>query len=390
MTEDDSSEETTNGMASPDDGSPEDSAAPSDANGHDDDSDDGLTESDAAGPARGRGGPAPDERYDPLRAYDPEREFQWIMEERTGVDSSLAKFTSPFAKRIILAHYITAGAVVWSAAIMPFVEAIHYCGLALPTWLRLFLILGVPLLVFLGFAAWRYHFLMIALRWVHVRLVMYIDDDVANRLMQDHRGYGGAVNDMDEEASQEALLHLLRLRMRAFNNWMRIGAHPFIFGIGMRGPLTDTFFAPRLYVAAAPVLTFLAFISLQIGVVMGQGAFDGTGVFGAIGVFLDQVYVALTAEWVPILPGVLSVPVAALLAAGFALAFQTYRMAVASKHFITAELGSYLKTDLEAWTHDCSRIILRRHRFLLKLAQRIMTQRGYVGGDAGGWQDLTD
>ncbi|MFP3943565.1 MAG: hypothetical protein ACLFWF_06720 [Alphaproteobacteria bacterium] len=340
------------------------------------------------GDAPEEAGAGPEPGYNPLKQYDPEREFDYIVEARTEVDATLLDHTRPFAEGVLRLIHLSAFAVVWAAGIMPALEAVSWFGFTPGPFWHGAVILSVPAGVLLFALGWLFIRLPIMMKWVAVYIEMYLDDEISNLLIRERDASRGELKGI-HIGSNIALLRLLRLRMRAFHFWHRISIHTFILnGMFFRRVLETPFRAPRLWANGVPILALTVFLSMQWGMLMGEGGLpadfmEAAQAYGA------RLWAALTALR---LGGGVEGPYAApYLAAGFALAFFAYWLSRRARGKVTARLEGFLDTShfLTPSTHDCSRDILAKHEQLIRILARIVA-RGRNGPGEMGSNELSE
>lgn len=352
------------------------------AGGGADDGDNGQDGDDIQDERRATAQAASAQAYDPLRQYDPRREFGDIETERAKIDERLLSITGPFALAVVFLVRISAFAVVWAAGIVPILETVRYFGLSLSPLMRCIVIVGIPGLALLAVAGWLLVRLPILLRWAAVHIEMYLDDEVSNKLIQEGLGNTGELKGI-HIGSNTALLGLLRLRMKAFHFWHRISIHTFILnGIFFRGKLETPFVSPRLWANGVPVLAVVIFLSVQLGLFFGNG---GPAVLSpeVAQAFLGQVWRAIISARVG------GVPVILPMLSSFALAFWAYYLARRARFRIIDKLNPFLNTEhfLTPHTHDYSRNILAKHERLIRIMAKLWARGGR--NDHGGTSDDT-
>lgn len=324
--------------------------------------------------------PADSTAYDPLRRYDPQREFGFIETARAEVDQRLARITGPFAAAVLLLVRISAFAVVWAAGFVPLLESVRYLGAPPPPTLRCILILGIPGLALLTVVGWLLIRLPIKLRWAAVRMEMYLDDEISNKLIQEGMSGTGELTGT-HHGSNSALLKLLRLRMKAFHFWHRISIHTFLLnGMFFRRVLETPFLSPRLWANGVPVMAVVIFLSVQIGLFLGGGGPAELSLEAARS-FMEQVWGAATAIRIGAVKGEGGTPVIVPMLLGFVLAFGAYWLARRARFLVMRKIEPFLNTDhfLTPYTHDYSRNILAKHNRMIRIFARLMARGGRNG-----------
>ncbi|MFW6027866.1 MAG: hypothetical protein ACOC91_03575 [bacterium] len=351
-----------------------------------------MADTTQTGPVRdapgGEDAAAPGQGYNPLKDYDPEREFEYIEKARAEVDQTLLEHTGPFANGVLRLIRLSMFAVIWSAGVVPVLEAVSWFGFTPAPFWHGAAILSVPAAVTLFVLGWLFIRLPIMMKWVAVYLQMYLDDEISNLLIRERDASRGELRGI-HIGSNIALLRLLRLRMRAFHFWHRISIHTFILnGMFFRRVLETPFRAPRLWANGVPVLTLTVFLSMQWGILMGEGGVSGDAVHMA-GAYATQVWTVVTS--LRLGGGAEGGYTAAYMAAGFALAFFSYWLSRRARGKVTARLEKFLNTSefLTPSTHDCSRDILAKHEKRIRILARIVS-RGRNGQGEIGSNELSE
>lgn len=342
----------------------------------------GMQEADADEGLEQAQGAAAAERYNPLTDYDPEREFKFIETARSEVDETLLGFTRPFAEGIILLIRLSMAAVVWAAAVVPALEAASWFGYTPPPFWHGAVILSVPVLVTLFVLGWLFIRVPIKLKWTAIYIEMYLDDEISNLLIREREASKGELRGL-HIGSNVALLKLLRLRMKAFHFWHRISIHGFILnGMFFRRILETPFRSPRLWANGIPVLALALFLSVQAGILIGQGGASGD-LAQIARTFGDQIRAVLMALKLGGEAG--RMPAAPFMAAGFGLAYFGYWLSRRARHSVTAKLNRFLDTSafLNPHTHDCSREILAKHEKLIRILARVIIRGRNGQGELG-------
>lgn len=326
--------------------------------------------------------------YNPLKQYDPEREFGYIEKARAEVDDTLLEHTRPFAEGVLRLVHLSMFAIIWSAGVVPALEAVSWFGFTpSPSWHGA-AILSVPGAVLLFVLGWLFIRLPIMMKWVAVYIEMYLDDEISNLLIRERDASRGELKGI-HIGSNIALLRLLRLRMRAFHFWHRISIHTFILnGAFFRRVLETPFRAPRLWANGVPVLALAIFLSVQWGILLGEGSAPGDfgGILEAYAGRLWSVLAGMRLGGGP--EGTWTAP---LMAAGFAVSYFAYWLSRRSRGQVTARLEKFLDTSkfLTPFTHDCSRDILAKHEKLIRILARIVA-RGRNGPGEIGSDELSE
>lgn len=326
--------------------------------------------------------PRPGGDYNPLRDYDPRREFGFIEKARAEVDETLLEHTRPFAQGVLLLIRLSAFAVVWAAGVIPALEAVAWFGATPSPFWHATAILAVPVLVLLFVLGWLFIRLPIKMKWVAVYLEMYLDDEISNLLIREREASRGELKGI-HIGSNVALLRLLRLRMKAFHFWHRVSIHTFILnGAFFRRVLETPFRSPRLWANGVPLLTLSIFLSVQWGLFAGQGGADG-GAGEIAAAYGAQIRAVLGARSLG--GGTEGIPAVPFIAAGFAFAFLGYWLSRRARHSVTARLDRFLDTAqfLTPWTHDASRDILAKHEKLIRILARILARGRNGHGEIG-------